>query len=94
MFEGDRIRRLELFDEADTDAAIARFEELSRPVPRLENAASQAGERCLAFLTTRDWAAMHDCAGFVKKPVDEQALLDEIRSVLSVKARVVEPAQP
>ena len=43
--EGDRISRCELFDEADLDAALARFDELSRPAPRLENAASQVDER-------------------------------------------------
>ena len=41
MVEGDRIIRSEMFDEADLDAALARFDELSRPVPRLENAASR-----------------------------------------------------
>ena len=43
--EGDMFSRSELFDEADLDAAIARFDELSRPARRLENAASQATER-------------------------------------------------
>ena len=43
--EGDLINRCELFDEADLDAALARFDELSRPAPRLENAASQVYER-------------------------------------------------
>ena len=43
--EGDRINRCEFFDEADLDAALARFDELSRPAPRLENAASQVYER-------------------------------------------------
>ena len=28
--EGDLISRLEMFDEADLDAALARFDELSR----------------------------------------------------------------
>jgi hypothetical protein len=32
-FEGDLINRIELFDEADLDAALARFDELSRPAP-------------------------------------------------------------
>ena len=40
--EGDLINRSELFDEADLDAALARFDELSSPAPQLENAASQA----------------------------------------------------
>ena len=43
--EGDLINRCELFDEADIDAALARFDELSRPARRLENAASQVSER-------------------------------------------------
>ena len=43
--EGDMVNRCEVFDEADLDAAIARFDQLSRPAPRLENAASQVYER-------------------------------------------------
>ena len=39
--EGDMVNRCEVFDEADIDAAIARFDQLSRPAPRLENTASQ-----------------------------------------------------
>ena len=42
--DGDLISRCELFDEADLDAALARFDELSRPAPRLENAASRVDE--------------------------------------------------
>ena len=38
--EDDLISRCELFDEADLDAAIARFDELDRPAPLLENAAT------------------------------------------------------
>ncbi len=44
-FDGDLISRCEMFDEADLDAALARFDELSRPARRLENAASQVSER-------------------------------------------------
>ncbi len=58
MFEGDNINRCELFDEADLDAAIARFDELSRPAPQLENAASKASDRFLACFAARDWDAM------------------------------------
>ena len=43
--EGDRINRCEIFDEADLDAALARFDELQPRAPRLENAASQVYER-------------------------------------------------
>ena len=56
--EGDLINRCEIFDEADLDAALARFDELSRPAPRLENAASRVHERLNAYFAARDWAAI------------------------------------
>ena len=56
--EGDLINRGEIFDEADLDAALARFDELSRPAPQLENAASQVNERFDACFAARDWDAM------------------------------------
>ena len=56
--DGDRINYCEIFDEADLDAALARFDELHPQAPRLENAASQVGERQLAHFAARDWAAM------------------------------------
>jgi DNA-binding SARP family transcriptional activator len=56
--DGDTVNRCELFDEADLDAALARFDQLSRPVRRLENAASQAAERYLARYAARDWDAL------------------------------------
>ena len=56
--EGDLINRCEIFDEADLDAALARFDELSRPAPRLENAASRVIERFQAYFAARDWDAM------------------------------------
>ncbi|HXO80617.1 MAG TPA: ATPase, partial [Mycobacterium sp.] len=40
----DSVDRLEVFEEADLPAAIARFEELAQPVQRLENAASRVFE--------------------------------------------------
>ena len=52
---GDLISRTELFDEADLDAALARFDQLSRPAPQLENAASRVIERLLAYFAARDW---------------------------------------
>ena len=61
--EGDLVNRCELFDEADLDAALARFDELSRPAPRLENAASQVDERFQAYFAARDWDAMAETAG-------------------------------
>ncbi len=56
--EGDLLNRCEIFDEADLDAALARFEELQPPAPRLENAASRVFERFLAHFAARDWDAM------------------------------------
>ena len=56
--EGDMVSRTEVFDETDLDAAIARFEELIRSAPRLENAACQIGDRFLAHFATGDWDAM------------------------------------
>ncbi|MDT7755814.1 MAG: hypothetical protein QOH27_1712, partial [Mycobacterium sp.] len=56
--EGETLSRSELFDESDIDAALERFDELSRPAPRLENAASQVAERFLDQFAARDFAAM------------------------------------
>nr|WP_197515068.1 AAA family ATPase [Mycobacterium sp. 1245805.9] len=56
--EGDLLHRVEAFDEADLEAALARFEQLSRPAPRLENVATQVYERVNAYLAARDWPAM------------------------------------
>jgi len=43
--EADRISRVEIFDEADLDAALARFDELERSTPPLENAATRTWQR-------------------------------------------------
>ena len=56
--EGDMVNRCEVFDEAAIDAAIARFDQLSRPAPRLENTASQVTERFAVHLRAHDWDAM------------------------------------
>ncbi|MDQ1448494.1 MAG: hypothetical protein QOC79_1465, partial [Actinomycetota bacterium] len=56
--EGDSVKRLELFDETDLDAALARFEELQPQPPRLENAAGRIFARYFACFSARDWAAM------------------------------------
>ena len=55
--EGDMFSRSELFDEADLDTAIARFEQLSGPATRLENTASRANARLIAYVNARDWDA-------------------------------------
>lgn len=56
--KGDLIDRLEVFDEADLDAAVARFEQLGRSAPRLENRASQVYEHFWTCFAARDWGAM------------------------------------
>jgi hypothetical protein len=56
--EGDQINRCEIFDEAELDAALARFEELQPQKRGLENAASRAEDRFFAHTRGRNWAAM------------------------------------
>lgn len=56
--DGDLYRRVEVFDEPDLDAALARFDELHRQAPRLHNVASQVSDRFLAHFAARDWGAM------------------------------------
>ena len=58
MVDGDLLSRCEIFNEADLDAALARFEELHPQTPRLENPASRADERFWTSFTARQWAAM------------------------------------
>ena len=58
--EGDQVGRCELFDEADLDAANARFEELHPARRRLDNAAHRLVERCFACAAAGDWAAVSD----------------------------------
>lgn len=57
-FEGNLVNRCEVFDETDLNTALARFDELSRPTPRLSNAASRATDRFLERFAARDWDAM------------------------------------
>src|SRR6202011_3041107 len=53
--EGDMINRIEIFDEADVDAALARFEELHHQASHPENVASQVVERFWKYFAARDW---------------------------------------
>ena len=63
MVDGDLLSRCEIFDEADVDAALARFEELRPQTRRLENAATQVYERLHAYFVIRDWAAVTEVLG-------------------------------
>ena len=90
--EGDMVNRCEVFDDADLDAAIARFDELSRPAPRLENAASHVYERFQACFAARDWAALADITGRrllqrrsssggeCRRPIGRDAVIETCRS--------------
>ena len=56
--DGEMLSRMEVFDEADLDAALAKFDQLSRPSPRLENAASRVADRFSVYYAAGDWRAM------------------------------------
>ena len=58
--QGDLIDHFEMFDEADLDAALARFEEICPTTPRLENAARRAHERFWRYFPARDWEAFEE----------------------------------
>lgn len=58
MFDGDLLSRYEMFDEADLEAALAKFDQLSRPARRLENAATRVYKHFRSFFDARDWEAM------------------------------------
>jgi len=49
---------LEVYEENDLDAALARFEELRPQTRRLENAAAQINSRIQAYFMDRDWTAL------------------------------------
>jgi len=53
-FDGEKISRCEVFDEADLEAALARFDELNRQVPQLENAATRTWWRLVETFNSRD----------------------------------------
>jgi hypothetical protein len=74
--EGDQINRCEIFDEADLDAALARFEELQPQVPRLENAASRLIERFRVYFAARNWTAIAEISA-------DEVITDDRRSVVS-----------
>src|SRR6202012_3311705 len=80
MFEGDLISRCELFDEADLDTALARFDELHPHAPRLENAASQAEKRFLTYFAARDWDAYADI-------LSDDVCMDDRRHVVNAGVR-------
>ncbi|OBB78043.1 hypothetical protein A5760_22470 [Mycobacterium colombiense] len=76
-FEGDLIKRCEMFDETDVDAAIARFEELQSQPLQLENAASRAEHQLFAHSAAGDWAA-------VAEMLTRNSYVDDRRRVVNV----------
>ena len=80
MFDGDLLSRYELFDEADLDAALARFDELQPQAPRLENAASQVEQRFLAYFAARDWDAYAEI-------LSDDVCMDDRRHVVNAGVR-------
>ena len=53
-FRDDSMSRCEVFEESDLDTALARFDELNRQVPQLENAATRQNVRLAAAFNRRD----------------------------------------
>jgi hypothetical protein len=78
--KGDLLSRYEVFDEADLDAALARFDELQAQAPRLENAATQMEQRFNACFAARDWAAMAEV-------LSDDLLVDDRRRVVNAGVR-------
>jgi hypothetical protein len=79
-FKGDLISRGEFFDEADLDAAVARFDELQAQAPRLENAASQVEQRFFAYFAARDWDAYAEI-------LSDDVCIDDRRHVVNAGVR-------
>ncbi len=73
--EGDLVNRGEVFDEADLDAALARFDELQPQAPRLENAAIRVWGRFQTYLEADDWVEM-------AKMATEDIITDDRRRVI------------
>jgi len=70
--EGDMVSRSELFDQGDLDAAIATFDELSRPATRLENAASRVFENEWSHFAARDWDALAEIVADNYSGIDQR----------------------
>lgn len=60
MVQDNLVNHFELFDDVDLDAALARFDEIDRPITCLENAASRVCARFRSAFAARDWGALAD----------------------------------
>ena len=54
MVKGDAVNHCEIFDETDLDIALARFDEINRPAPAVENASTRAWARLTEAFNRRD----------------------------------------
>ncbi len=70
------VSRCEIFDEADLDAALARFEQLHPQLPRLENAATRTDDRFYAYFGARNWAALAEI-------LSDKSFIDDRRPVVN-----------
>ncbi|WNG95526.1 BTAD domain-containing putative transcriptional regulator [Mycobacterium sp. ITM-2016-00318] len=103
IFEGEQVRHLELFDEAQLDEALARFDQLCRPEPRLLNSASQVAEQFYGCFADRDLDALAKMlAGDMylddrRKVVGagiqrgREANLADLRVIAKLKAQTIKP---
>lgn len=78
--DGELVNRSEVFDEADLDAALARFDMLSKPPSRLRNAASRLCTRFGTAFATRNWNTLAEMLA-------EDTLTDDRRRVVSAGRR-------
>ncbi|MGQ9406667.1 BTAD domain-containing putative transcriptional regulator [Mycolicibacterium gilvum] len=80
MIDGNLVNRCEIFDETDLDAALARFDELTRPMPRLANAASRVYGLLSEYFSIGDWAAL-------SKVMSANMIDDDRRRVVNAEVR-------
>ena len=74
--DGEMLNRSEVFDEADLDDALTRFDQLSRQAPLLENAATRVFERLYSYVAARDWDVVGQTAA-------ENVSVDDRRRVVN-----------
>jgi hypothetical protein len=83
------IDHCELFDEADLDAALARFEELDRRAPQLDNAAVRCWRRAADAINRRDLQAFLSEAAPHARWEDRRRLLSAEGEALPEVVRAV-----
>ena len=60
---GDQINRVEIFDETELDAALARFDNLHPQERRLENTATRVSHSYADAFASQDWNAVSEQVG-------------------------------